>query len=455
MLAPVTHISYSQSVKWTTGQLAALSKLESRLNELSVEQRTLFLSIRQIQKERALSLSQQISLFQSRKSSDTVSSITPRVAPRDAVNYILLKPVSDGCNLKCSYCYEGPKGIRNELKQMTEETLKRIIDEACSQGVPKIGFSFHGGEPLLAGIGFFRKAMEFQEPWKNKGILIENTVQTNGTLLNDEWIRFFKNNRFAIGTSFDGIRNIHDKYRIFHNGKGSYDRLVGNIRKLQKSGMNFGIISVITNEHRGRAREHFNVFMELGINDFAVTPAFGLIEHLDVGTVTAANFSDYTIEMFEEWLQSGRDDVKIRVVTDALKGFLGDTLTICSLAGTCTKIVAIEPNGDVKSCTRSCGEAEKIFGNILETDLDRIVTGPAYESFRIQEKAGQKSSGHCQWFEICHGGCSANRTSNGKVDVSGKGRFCDCDALPGTEKGYAGIYRHIRNRAEELLDIPA
>ncbi len=437
-----------QSIKWNSKELQKIMELK-RNNNLSVSQNTILSSIEKLQKEQIAKIRQQILQIQKKDNYNTQIA-TPI---KNAISYVLLKPVSDGCNLHCTYCYEGPVGLRQPLSRMNTESLERIIDEACNQGVNRIGFSFHGGEPLLAGIDFFVHAMNIQEKYKQQGINIENTVQTNGTLIDDAWIRFFEQYNFTVGISFDGIKSIHDKHRVFGNKKGSYDKVLNAIRKVQKAKIPLGIISVITNEHAGYAKEHFNTFSDLDILDFAVTPSFGLIGDTDVGSVDSGIFSEYVIELFEEWINSGRGDMKIRIVQDAMKGFLGENLTICSLAGTCSKIIAVEPNGDVKSCTRSCGDAEKVFGNIQNNTLGDIVSGDNYENFIKNEEAGQMSAKNCQWFEICHNGCSANRTKNNRVDITGAGRFCDCDALPGQEKGYAGIYRHIRNRIHEILEL--
>lgn len=436
------------TVRWTGLQMSKIMAIGKQAN-LSVPQKTLLSSIYELQKEQAFKVRKKIILFRNNTGPDHKIN-TP---VRNSINYVLLKPVSDGCNLHCTYCYEGPVGIRQKLTRMSHEEVERIIDHACMQGVHRIGFSFHGGEPLLAGLPFFEFAMSVQDKYKRQGIIIENTVQTNGTLIDDDWIAFFEKFNFTVGISLDGISNIHDKHRIFGNKKGSYNKVLDAVIKIQKTKIPLGIISVITNEHAGYATQHFNTFANLNILDYAVTPSFGLVGDIDVGTVDPLLFSDYVIEMFEAWLISGRDDIKIRIIQDALRGFIGQELGICSLAGTCSKIIAVEPNGDVKSCTRSCGEAEKVFGNLNNKRLNEILSGESYEQFIVNEKAGQNTANHCQWFEICHNGCSANRTKDNHVDVTGKGRFCDCDGVPGQEKGYAGIYRHIRNRINELLEI--
>ena len=450
MLESNVNVQDFKSIKWNGKELQKIMELKNN-NNLSISQKTILSSIDMLQKEQIAKIRQQILQIQKNDSFDT-----PFSKPiKNAISYILLKPVSDGCNLHCTYCYEGPVGVRQPLSRMSKESLERIIDEACNQGANRIGFSFHGGEPLLAGLDFFIHAMNIQEKYKPKGIVIENTVQTNGTLIDDSWIEFFEQHNFTVGISFDGIKSIHDKHRIFGNKKGSYDKVLNAIKKIQKTKIPLGIISVITNEHAGYAKEHFDTFSGLNFLDFAVTPSFGLVGDTDVGSVDSGIFSEYVIELFEVWINSGRGDIKIRIIQDAIKGFLGENLTICSLAGTCSKIIAIEPNGDVKSCTRSCGDAEKVFGNIESNTLKDIVGGNVYENFIKNEIAGQMTAKHCQWFEICHNGCSANRTKNNRVDIAGTGRFCDCDALPGHEKGYAGIYRHIRNRIYEILELTA
>lgn len=168
---------------------------------------------------------------------------------------ILIKPSSSNCNIDCKYCfYKCLSSNREEYSKgfMSEETLEQLIIQAIDYAEGYVTFAFQGGEPTLAGLSFFRKAVELQKKYNTKNLTIENTIQTNGIIINDEWAEFLAENHFLVGLSLDGPKKYHDAYRKDVKGQGTFERIMGTINLFKKHGVAFNILSVITNEMAGR-----------------------------------------------------------------------------------------------------------------------------------------------------------------------------------------------------------
>jgi len=177
--------------------------------------------------------------------------------------YVMLKPVGSACNLACQYCYYLEKELlypNNKRSWMSEETLETFIQQYfLAQTQPYVSFTWHGGEPLLRPISFYKKALKLQQKY-GKGFYIENSLQTNGTLLTDEWCRFFKENNFLIGLSIDGPATVHDAYRQTLSGKGSFQKVLNGIRLLNKHGVEWNAMAVVNAQNVKDAATFYNFF---------------------------------------------------------------------------------------------------------------------------------------------------------------------------------------------------
>lgn len=178
----------------------------------------------------------------------------------------IVKPVNGMCNLSCSYCYTYRLKQCAVENRMRLEILKAMIDFFCREQ-DDIEFIWHGGEPLLAGLDFYRKAVEFQGIWKQQGKKIANFLQTNATLITPEWIRFFVENNFFVGVSLDGPKEVHDQVRHYPNGKGSYDDVIRGINLLHQAVIFNGIICGISTVNHLFPKEIFNFFIENNIKN--------------------------------------------------------------------------------------------------------------------------------------------------------------------------------------------
>ncbi|MEM7626104.1 MAG: radical SAM protein [Planctomycetota bacterium] len=394
------------------------------------------------------------------------SQVRTLTAEANPIVAVLVKPVGDACNLRCSYCYEGQGDERQALPRMQFETLEKIIKDTLSHGEGPVRFLWHGGEPLLAGLDFFRRAIKLEEKHNYKKRIVYNTVQTNATLLSQDWIDFIIQNNISVGLSLDGTEEIHNRYRFGKQKEGSYDGVVAGIRLLQRNGMDFGVITVITEASAQCGREIFNHFMELGIKNFDVHPSFGINVESNAGLAVLnrhessssaccnkplhpKDYARFVIDIFEEWLDYGQEGIRIGVLDDVFYAMLGQLPRSCSSAGKCTDIIGFESTGDAVPCTRPFDLSRYTFGNIDRQGLKQILSADVFQEFKSQDKHSQGKTVQCPWHAMCHNGCPQHRMVDGKQDISGANLYCQCSS--GIEGGHAGIFSHIIDRVKAIL----
>jgi uncharacterized protein len=364
---------------------------------------------------------------------------------------VLLKPVGDLCNLRCTYCYEGVKGERLEKARMRDSTLEAIIGDVLAQARGAVQFIWHGGEPLLAGIELFRRGLNFQRQHNVNGCRIVNTVQTNGLLIDDVWLGFFKENGFNVGISIDGPGEMHDRFRIHPSGRGTYAETCKVVRRLKAAGFDVGAISVVTANSALHSRDLFETLRSMGITAYDIHPNFGRGTRPDDAPVQPKAFSDFVIELFDLWLASGDTSIRIRTFDDVYQGLVGYRPSTCYFSGRCTGILGFEATGEAVPCTRPFDRVKYSFGNIHSTPLEAIKRSARLEAFRIEDFRAQANSRKCPWYHICHNGCPQHRSTNGHQDVAGANLYCQCQS--GIGGGYAAIFEHVVRRTEHLLGL--
>lgn len=377
--------------------------------------------------------------------------------PVNDIRAVLIKLVSDHCNLRCTYCYEGLDGDRQETGRMSEEMLRHIIREACGQlsGGGDLQFLWHGGEPLLAGRELFEVGIREQARCALPGVKFRNSVQTNGTLLDKDWINFLAEADFAVGLSLDGPDYLHDTKRVDKTGGGTHSAVVRAIEQLQSTGIDFGVICVIGSHHAGYADETIRHFHDLGVKHLDL--------HQDIGksdgkfALGPLAFATFMIEAFETWLDLGDPSFRINIFDDFLLGWLGAHPRTCYFNGSCGSIVAVEANGDVVPCTRPFDRTDNTFGNVRFQSFNEVIGGERLADFRKRDAVGIARTQNCRWHRLCHGGCPQHRRSKaasirGQEDVSGINPYCGC--VSGEPGGYAALWEHIASRVTALFPNP-
>lgn len=325
--------------------------------------------------------------------------------------YPIIKCTDVACNLKCDYCFYRymDQSVRPG-SVMSEEVLEKLIRDLLEVNRAKCEFLWHGGEPLLAGLGFFKKAIEFQGRYNRYGTVITNSIQTNGTLINEAFAEFFKQNGFRVGISFDGPESIHDHHRKTVGGRSSFHSVLRGVKLCQEKRIPLSVVAVVTAHSVQFPEEIYRFFLTEGIKSFSFNPAFEPDQkgQLCDFSVQDAQFADFMERVGKLWLEDDNPNVNIRQLSEPLKGMLGGELWACIYSGQCSRFLDIYPNGDVKPCHSFLGESMRL-GNILDAPLTEIIASGTYQGFQQHVAQLPQECLDCEHFTICHGGCSDHR----------------------------------------------
>lgn len=369
--------------------------------------------------------------------------------------YVMLKPVGSVCNLACDYCYYLEKGklypeVKNHI--MTDELLEKFIREYLEcQTMPQVLFTWHGGETLMRPISFYKKAMELQKRY-GKGRHIENSIQTNGTLLTDEWCRFFKENNFLVGVSIDGPQEFHDEYRRNRQGLPSFYKVMKGIELLKKYGVEYNAMAVVNDYNVDFPFEFYRFFKEIDCRFIQFTPIVErLVQHTDDTILTSpeeqderirlASFSvdpekwgNFLCTIFDEWIKEDVGTYFVQIFDATLANWVGQQPGVCSLARNCGHAGVMEFNGDVYACDHFVFPEYKL-GNIHKQTLIEMMYSQrqlAFGSDKHDKLPEQCKS--CDYLFACNGECPKNRFMHTKEGEPGLNYLC---------KGYKKYFAHV------------
>jgi len=339
---------------------------------------------------------------------------------------LLLKPVSYDCNLNCEYCFykKTSRLYPGKYHLMKENVLEKVIYEcmAYSNGGACI-FCWQGGEPLLAGINFFQKVIEFQKEYGRPGQIVSNSVQTNATLLNREWIRFFKKYNFFIGVSLDGPPQVHNRYRQYASGRGSFEEVVAGINLLAEGGVDFNILSTIGKETAHNSQEIYKYFLSRGLYYLQFIPAVDR-ENQQIAdfSITPAQYGNFLCRLFDVWWNHGNPFVSIRLFDNILEILLGQESSSCAFKNHCSEYLVVEFNGDIYPCDFFVSKKWKL-GNINEFSIEELFRKARSRLGKLK-KIVPSDCRNCQWNFICHNGCLWFRWVR-NAGVEERDYFCD------------------------------
>jgi len=354
---------------------------------------------------------------------------------------ITIKPVSTICNLQCAYCYNAsPIKYRKKLGCMSIDNLKSIFYSLQGINNKTIRLIWHGGEPMLAGLEFYELVVQLERELSSKrsDLTFLNSIQTNGTLITTEWARFFLRNDWTIGISFDGLPEIHDRYRKDHNNIGTYDLVKKGINTLQNEGVNFGVIVVVTSD---LARSDFkDVYSSiLSVTDrFEFSPCWekpidGIYKEY---VVSPSDYLAFLIGIFESWWKKDSDHIRIRIFDNLVKSLRSSTSIKCAGLGECFQFVAIDSEGNVYPCDKFLGISEFYLGNINETTINSIYTSKRYFELLDISNTLPVECKQCLWCTKCLNGCSFDRYVGGDIFLQ-KTPFCET---------WKGMFEYLSNR---------
>ncbi|MDK2916475.1 MAG: uncharacterized protein PWR25_1032 [Euryarchaeota archaeon] len=372
--------------------------------------------------------------------------------------HVMAKPTGARCNLDCAYCfYKKKEQLYPESPlRMTDAVMEAYIRQTIAgHAVPEVTFAWQGGEPTLMGLPFFRRAVAVQKKYAGPKTRIENTFQTNGILLDDDWCRFFRENNFLVGLSLDGPRDLHDAYRRDRQGRGTFDRVQKAARLLQKHRVAFNILCAVTSTNADHPLEVYRFFRdELAAPYIQFIP---IVEREDGSTVTDRSvrpeqWGRFLTEIFDEWVR--RDVGRIFVLNFdwALAGWLGLAGSVCVFGPTCGLGVALEHNGDLYSCDHFV-EPDHLLGNILATPLAELVASEKQRRFGAAKRETlPRQCRECRFLSVCNGECPKNRFVEGGLNYLCEGYRAFFSHADCPMRMMAGLLRRGRP-ADEVMPM--
>ncbi|MEE1382337.1 MAG: anaerobic sulfatase-maturation protein [Segatella copri] len=368
--------------------------------------------------------------------------------------YVMLKPAGAHCNLACKYCYYLEKNKLYPTAQrhlMSDEMLEQFTREFIeAQTMNQVLFTWHGGEPLLRSIDFYRKALSLQQKYAG-GRRIDNVIQTNGTLLTDEWCEFFAQNHWLVGISIDGPQPDHDHYRLTAAGKPSWKKVMQGIKLLKKHGVEWNAMAVVNAYNANHPLEFYRFFKENGCQFLQFTPIVErLTRHEDGRTlasladkdeislseasVTPEQWGYFLCAIFDEWVRKDVGKIFVEIFDCTLANWMGISPGICAYSKECGHAGVMEHNGDVYSCDHFVFPEYKL-GNIRDHSLIDMLYGEQQQEFsRLKHSSLPRQCKECDMEFACHGECPKNRFMKDKYGDSGLNYLCP---------GYYHYYQHV------------
>ena len=368
--------------------------------------------------------------------------------------YVMLKPAGAHCNLACKYCYYLEK---NNLYQnshrhlMSDEMLEQFTREYIeAQTMPQVLFTWHGGEPLMRSIDFYKKALALQKKYAH-GKQIDNVIQTNGTLLTDEWCEFFAQNHWLVGISIDGPQEYHDHYRVTPAGKPSWEKVMQGISLLKKHRVEWNAMAVVNAYNAEHPLEFYHFFRDNGCQYLQFTPIVErLTEHKDGRTlasladdreipladasVTPPQWGNFLCTIFDDWVRHDVGKTFVEIFDCTLANWMGVLPGICAYSKECGHAGVMEHNGDVYSCDHFVFPEYKL-GNIRDQSLIDMLYGEKQQAFsRLKHTSLPRQCKECDMEFACHGECPKNRFEKDKYGEPGLNYLC---------QGYYQYYTHV------------
>jgi uncharacterized protein len=362
---------------------------------------------------------------------------------------IFVKPVGAACNLSCRYCYYLGKGYLDGdrgLARMPEDLLEEYIAQHISASPDEvIRFSWHGGEPTILGLDYFRMIVDIQRRHRPAGRTIANGMQTNGTLLDEEWGRFLAAEAFAVGLSLDGPREMHDRHRVTRHGEPTFKETIRGYEILQRHGIPTDILCVVSAHNVRSPAEVYGFLKRIGASYVTflplVEPRPDELRGVSPETMPAEAWGEFLCSVFDEWVAGDIGRIKVQIIEEAARAAFGQEHSLCIFRPVCGDIPVVERNGDFYSCDHFV-DAEHRVGNIRDTRLVELLDSPIQKAFGLAKL--EKLPNFCLGCEVrvmCNGECPKNRF------------VCAPDGEPGLNylcTGYKRFFNHVKPFVAEV-----
>ena len=359
---------------------------------------------------------------------------------------VMVKPVGPLCNLHCGYCYYlgSPGLIQGSQQRMSDDLLEKVVRETIETNeIDEVTFTWHGGEPLLAGLDFFRRAVALQKRHAG-GKHIINTLQTNGTLLTADWAAFFRDNGFLVGLSLDGPQDIHDRFREDRGGRPTFSRVMRGLDLLQRAGVAFNTLTTVNARSEGRGAEVYRFLRASGSRYLQLLPV------AEPGNppfnVSDTGFGQFLCDIFDLWVRSDVGETFVSQFDAALCSWCGLPSGTCVFGRTCADVLTVECNGDVYACDHFVDAAHRL-GNLSRSSFRDLLAQPQRVRF-VTDKMDSLPGlcRRCPWLPACGGECPQHRYVVGPDGSPGQNALC---------RGYRMFFTHAApylDRMRSLLD---
>lgn len=369
--------------------------------------------------------------------------------------HVMAKPTGARCNLRCAYCFFLDKArlYPGSDLRMSDEVMAAYLRQTLDgHRVPQVTIAWQGGEPTLMGLDFFRRAVEALRRYARPGVRVEQTLQTNGVLLDDEWCAFLRENGFLVGLSLDGPRPMHDAFRRDPRGKPVFDKVLRAARTMQKHGVEFNVLCTVNAVNSAKPLEVYRFFRdELRAPYLQFIP---IVERKETGgnnglpvtehSVHPEAFGNFLIEIFDEWIRRDVGGMFVQFFDGVLMSWLRGFSSLCVLRPTCGDGVALEHNGDVYSCDHFVDPAH-LLGNIMSTDLAGLVSSERQRAFgRAKSETLPRFCRECEFLFTCHGECPKNRIIRAPDGEPGLNWLC---------AGLKAFFAHSRQPMRMMADL--
>ncbi|MBN2906907.1 MAG: anaerobic sulfatase maturase [Rhodobacteraceae bacterium] len=384
---------------------------------------------------------------------------------------VIANPAGPRCNIACSYCYYLDKTALYPGEQsfrMPPDVLDRFVREmiAASQeaGMSEVFFTWQGGEPTLSGLAFFQEVVALQQRYRPAGVRISNALQTNGTLLDDAWGAFLKDHRFLVGLSIDGPRDIHDSYRRDRAGRPSFDAVMRGLDIVRRYEIEFGSLTTIHRKNAAKGKVVYRFLKGLGIRSMQFIPIVertGPDGHLapppgpGVGpdcpvtgwSVAPRAYGKFLCDVFDSWFRGDVGQIAVQFFSEQVRLWQGHAASLCVLAETCGRAMALEHNGDLFACDHYVDPAHRL-GNVMQTPLATMIGADSQHRFG-QDKRDRltRQCRDCRFLFACNGGCQKHRFATARDGESGHNYLCEGllaffqHAKPGLQSLALGVHR--------------
>ncbi len=329
---------------------------------------------------------------------------------------LLIKPSSGGCNMRCRYCFYHDEQLNRDTFSygfMSEETVEILVKKALQYATRDCSFGFQGGEPTLRGLDFFRKVVELQKKYNVHNARIANAIQTNGMCIDEEWAEFLRENRFLVGLSIDGTKEIHDENRVDGVEKGTYARAMRAAQILAAHNVEFNVLTVVTGKTADAVTKIYNFFRRSNLLYQQYIPCLdplGEPRGSSPYSLTPQKYAKFLKTLFDLWYRdvTAGNFIYIRYFENLVGLLMGHPAESCSLWGRCTIQNVVESDGSVYPCDFYCLDEWKL-GNVREDDFGALLEKAAARRFLESSVSGMEDCRTCPYDALCRGGCRRDR----------------------------------------------